>query len=154
MNWSLHLICMFDSQISFSVLFVWSIFVSKPFELIKCHQLGLKLKFYTFLYFTFSINFCVKPFENVLGNVLKSTYWYALYIGTSSQWAKVRKKSILAGDALFASKAKIKVYLKFFGGSKRIRSEEKISKNVDFSLWGNRATIQTHFGWLHDYLKD
>ena len=33
-------------------------------------------------------------------------------------------------------------------------STQKDFKNIDFSLWGYRATTQTHFGWLHDYLKD
>ena len=31
------------------------------------------------------------------------------------------------------------------GPPKETWSDEKISKNVDFSLWGNRATMQTHF---------
>ena len=36
--------------------------------------------------------------------------------------------------------------LKFF------RVEESQWRRL--SLWGNCATTQTHFGWLHDYLKD
>ena len=32
----------------------------------------------------------------------------------------------------------------------RSRSKEKKLKNVDFSLWGNCATNQSSFGWLHD----
>ena len=31
------------------------------------------------------------------------------------------------------------------GFPKGTRSEEKISKNVDFSLWGNRATTESTF---------
>ena len=27
-------------------------------------------------------------------------------------------------------------------------------KNIDFSLWGNHETTQTHFELLHAYLKD
>ena len=29
-----------------------------------------------------------------------------------------------------------------------------ISKNIDFSLWGNHEITQTHFELLHTYLKD
>ena len=47
-------------------------------------------------------------------------------------------------DALFVSKAKINVFEKKFEWSGQ-RSEEKISKNVDFNLWGNRATTQNNF---------
>ena len=31
--------------------------------------------------------------------------------------------------------------------------EGYLSKNIDFSYWGNRATTQTHFRWLHDPSK-
>ena len=49
--------------------------------------------------------------------------------------------------SLSASKAKIKNFEIFSSGGspKRTRREEKISKNVDFSLWGNSATTQNTF---------
>ena len=43
-------------------------------------------------------------------------------------------------NALFASKIKFNIFKKNFKWPGR--SEEKISKNVDFSLWGNHATTQ------------
>ena len=50
-------------------------------------------------------------------------------------------------NALFASKAKINVFFKFFRTEqprRGQRSEEKISKNVDFSFWSNGATSDTN----------
>ena len=49
---------------------------------------------------------------------------------------------------LFASKAKINVFWKKNSIGvcpKETRIEEKISKSIDFSLWGNSTTTQTHF---------
>ena len=37
------------------------------------------------------------------------------------------------------------------GYTKGTWSEQKFSKNIDFTLLGNRETTQTHFGLLHDY---
>ena len=40
------------------------------------------------------------------------------------------------------------------GCTKETRSEENFSKNIDVSLSGNRATAQSVFRWLHNYLND
>ena len=59
-------------------------------------------------------------------------------------------------NALFASKAKIDFFDIFLSGGflKKTQSEIFFQKTTDFSLWGNCATTQSAFGWLHDYLKD
>ena len=71
------------------------------------------------------------------------TYMY------KTQWAKTRKK----GRANYCFPQKLKsTFFEIFssGGSpKEIWSEEIFSKNVDFSLCGNHATIQTHiWNWI------
>ena len=52
----------------------------------------------------------------------------------------------LGGCTITTSKSKINIFwnFSFTPGPLRIPSTQKISKNVDFSLWGNRATTQTH----------
>ena len=59
-----------------------------------------------------------------------------------AQWAKARKKVNLC-----RSKTKINEGLWRGPGVKN-----KFQKNIDFSLWGNRATTQCVFGWLHNYI--
>ena len=55
--------------------------------------------------------------------------------------------SFCGTNALFASKARINVVWNFFEWRvpKGTWSIEKISNNVDFSLWGNRATTWEYF---------
>ena len=59
------------------------------------------------------------------------------------------KKSILAGQ--FTACLKVLRGWGEVGTWSRTWSEEILSKNVVFSLWGNRATTQTQFGLLHDF---
>ena len=63
-------------------------------------------------------------------------------------WAKTWKK-VHFGRTMHCLPQRLKsTFLEIFssrGSPKRMRSEEKISKNVDFSLWGsNPGTTQTH----------
>ena len=62
---------------------------------------------------------------------------YPHYVWFSRFWSHFH-----GTNALFASKAKINVVWNFSHGGcpKGPQSVEKISNNVDFSLWGNRAT--------------
>ena len=52
------------------------------------------------------------------------------------------EKSLFWQDNVWLKEFKINIFWNFF------------KHRVDFSLRGNRATTQTHFEWLHDYLKD
>ena len=58
--------------------------------------------------------------------------------------------SFLRDNALFASKAKIKVVWNFSNGaaSKWPAEWEKISNHIDFSLWSNRAITQKIFFYI------
>ena len=74
-----------------------------------------------------------------------------------SQWAKMKKKvHFVRTMHCLHQRPKSMFFEKFSSGGsqKRIWSEEKISKNIDFCLWGNRATTESVYGWLHDYFKD
>ena len=81
------------------------------------------------------IIFCCK-------NIQSSNY---IYMDAMSQWAKIRKTVQYNEAILFVSKIKIKVFWNFFrmewsGPTCRVRSEENISQNIDFSLCCNLAT--------------
>ena len=70
------------------------------------------------------------------------------YESGSPQWVLKMAKKVHFHKAMFVSKAKINVFLNFFrveGSQRRPGVMKKISKNVDFSLWGNRGTIQNTF---------
>ena len=76
-------------------------------------------------------------------NFLKCyTFW------SYRQWAKTRKK-VYFGRTMHCLPQRLKKMnkcsLKFFWVE---WCEEKISKNLDFSLWGNPATTQTHYKYL------
>ena len=69
------------------------------------------------------------------------------YLYKNAQWAKMRKKSILARQC----SGFLNVFLKKFRveGSRRRSGVKNFSKKyVDFSLWLGA------FGWFQDYLKD
>ena len=59
----------------------------------------------------------------------------------------MEKSPFWQDNALFASKAKTNIFSS--GGSpEETWSEENFSKNIDFSFWGNCATIKTPFAKL------
>ena len=72
-----------------------------------------------------------------------------------TQWAKTRKKVHFDKTMHCLPQSLKSTFFEIFssGAAPKESAEwEVIPKNVDFSLWGNRATSM--FGWLHDYLKD
>ena len=82
------------------------------------------------------INLCCNQFR-----LNSSTSWS--YNVTVLQCSKIRKKYNLQKAHCLPQTLKstfFEIFRALLGSPKGPRSEEKISKNVDFSVWGNRAT--------------